>query len=63
MERYKQSQVKVAVSAYEEVAAKYGVTPAQLALAWCKSRCVTLFVSQLHPSCDSQRDVRCVSRR
>lgn len=36
--RYKLSLVREAVSAYEEVAAKYEMTPTQLALAWCKSR-------------------------
>ncbi|MEW5300933.1 MAG: hypothetical protein WDW36_003824 [Sanguina aurantia] len=38
MARYKLSLVREAVSAYEEVAAKYEMTPTQLALAWCKSR-------------------------
>ena len=39
MERYNRSLVKEAVSEYSKVAAKYGLTTAQLALAWCKSRC------------------------
>lgn len=38
MERYKTSIVKEAVVAYEAVAAKHGLTPSELALAWCQSR-------------------------
>lgn len=34
MARYNQSPAKAAVSAYIELALKYGVTPTQLALAW-----------------------------
>lgn len=37
-ERYKQSLAKEAISEYEKVAKKHGLTPTQLALAWCKSR-------------------------
>jgi len=40
MERYKTSIVKEAVVAYEAVAAKHGLTPSELALAWCQSRWV-----------------------
>jgi aryl-alcohol dehydrogenase-like predicted oxidoreductase len=29
-----------AVIEYEKVAAKHGLTPSELALGWCKSRCV-----------------------
>lgn len=38
MERYNKSAAKKAVAEYEAIAKKYGITPAQLALAWCKSR-------------------------
>ncbi|KAJ9522257.1 hypothetical protein QJQ45_008084 [Haematococcus lacustris] len=42
MERYTTSTVKAAVGDYMEVASKHGLTPTQLALAWCRSRwCVT----------------------
>ena len=38
MERYTKSLAKEAVSGYAGVAKKHGLTPAQLALAWCKGR-------------------------
>ena len=38
MERYQLSRAKMAVAAYAEVARKHGLSPAQLALAWCYSR-------------------------
>lgn len=38
MARYNQSLAREAVARYAEVAAKHGLTPAALALAWCKSR-------------------------
>ena len=38
MERYNKSAVKVAVSEYEAVAKKHGLTASELALAWCHSR-------------------------
>lgn len=38
MERYNKSLVKEAVAEYEALAAKHGLTPSELALAWCKSR-------------------------
>ncbi|PNG99507.1 Protein tas, partial [Tetrabaena socialis] len=37
MARYKMSAVQEAVGEYEKVAVKHGMTPAALALAWCKS--------------------------
>ena len=36
MARYNQSPAKTAVSAYIELAHKYGLTPTQLALAWLR---------------------------
>ena len=38
MERYKKSIAQEAVAAYIDVAAKHGLTPTQLSLAWCYSR-------------------------
>lgn len=38
MERYTKSLAKQAVGEYATVAEKHGLTPTQLALAWCKSR-------------------------
>ncbi len=38
MERYNKSLAKEAVALYCEVAAKHGMTPSELALAWCRSR-------------------------
>ena len=38
MERYTKSLAKEAVSGYCAVAKKHGMTPSQLALAWCKGR-------------------------
>lgn len=38
MARYKQSLAQEAVAAYVEVAGRHGLTPSQLALAWCRSR-------------------------
>ncbi|EFN59433.1 hypothetical protein CHLNCDRAFT_48483 [Chlorella variabilis] len=38
MARYNQSLAKQAVGEYVEVAKRHGLTPAQLALAWCNSR-------------------------
>jgi aryl-alcohol dehydrogenase-like predicted oxidoreductase len=38
MARYNKSLAKEAVGAYAEVAKKHGLTPTQLALAWCNSR-------------------------
>ena len=38
MERYTKSLAKQAVGEYAAVAHKHGLTPTQLALAWCKSR-------------------------
>ncbi|GLC48801.1 hypothetical protein PLESTB_000149900 [Pleodorina starrii] len=38
MARYRQSAAQQAVGRYAEVAEKYGMTPTELALAWCKSR-------------------------
>ena len=42
MARYNASPARTAVGEYVEIALKYGVTPTQLALAWCHQRsCVT----------------------
>lgn len=38
MERYTKSLAKQAVTEYAAVAKKHGLTPTQLALAWCKVR-------------------------
>ncbi|GAX79988.1 hypothetical protein CEUSTIGMA_g7427.t1 [Chlamydomonas eustigma] len=38
MGRYNASLVKTAVSEYSALAKKHGLTPSELALAWCKSR-------------------------
>lgn len=38
MERYRNSPSQAAVRGYAEVAAAHGLTPAQLALAWCYNR-------------------------
>jgi hypothetical protein len=38
MERYNKSLAREAVGAYVEVASKYGLTPTELALAWCNQR-------------------------
>eukprot|EP00775_Hariotina_reticulata_P004116 gene4116-4362_t len=38
MERYNKSLARVATEEYVKLAAKYGLTPTQLALAWCRSR-------------------------
>jgi aryl-alcohol dehydrogenase-like predicted oxidoreductase len=38
MERYNKSQARTATEEYVKVAQKHGLTPTQLALAWC--RCV-----------------------
>jgi aryl-alcohol dehydrogenase-like predicted oxidoreductase len=38
MERYNKSQAKAAVADYVAVAQKHGLTPSELALAWCRSR-------------------------
>ncbi|KIZ07435.1 Aldo/keto reductase family protein [Monoraphidium neglectum] len=38
MERYYQTQAKTATQEYVELAKKHGLTPTQLALAWCRSR-------------------------
>ena len=38
MERYTKSLAKQAVGEYAEVAKKHGLTPTELALAWCKSK-------------------------
>ena len=38
MERYQLSRAKQAVAEYAGVARKHGLTPTQLALAWCYSR-------------------------
>ena len=38
MARYSESLVKSAVLEYSAIAAKYGMTPSELALAWCYSR-------------------------
>jgi len=38
MQRYQQSLAREAVAAYVDVARTHGLTPTQLALAWCKSR-------------------------
>eukprot|EP00195_Chlamydomonas_chlamydogama_P008782 CAMPEP_0202895972 /NCGR_PEP_ID=MMETSP1392-20130828/5060_1 /ASSEMBLY_ACC=CAM_ASM_000868 /TAXON_ID=225041 /ORGANISM="Chlamydomonas chlamydogama, Strain SAG 11-48b" /LENGTH=332 /DNA_ID=CAMNT_0049581173 /DNA_START=217 /DNA_END=1215 /DNA_ORIENTATION=- len=38
MARYSKSLVKEAIAEYARVAAKNGLTPTQLALAWCRSR-------------------------
>eukprot|EP00191_Tetraselmis_sp_GSL018_P001177 CAMPEP_0177611948 /NCGR_PEP_ID=MMETSP0419_2-20121207/20875_1 /TAXON_ID=582737 /ORGANISM="Tetraselmis sp., Strain GSL018" /LENGTH=332 /DNA_ID=CAMNT_0019107935 /DNA_START=252 /DNA_END=1250 /DNA_ORIENTATION=- len=38
MARYKESMVSEAVVEYAKVAEKYGLTPTELALAWCHSR-------------------------
>lgn len=37
MERYIKSLAKQAVAEYTAVAKKHGLTPTELALAWCKS--------------------------
>lgn len=36
MERYNKSLARVATQEYAELAKKYGLTPTQLALAWCR---------------------------
>ena len=42
MARYNASPARTAVGEYIEIALKYGMTPTQLALAWCHQRsCVT----------------------
>ena len=42
MARYNASPARTAVGEYVEIALKYGMTPTQLALAWCHQRsCVT----------------------
>lgn len=38
MARYQQSLAREAVAEYVKVAESFGLTPTQLALAWCKSR-------------------------
>ena len=38
MERYKQSLAQTAVAAYANIAYKYGLTPTELALAYCYTR-------------------------
>ena len=38
MERFNKSLAREAVSEYAAIAQKYGVTPTQLALAFCQSR-------------------------
>lgn len=38
MERYTKSLARQAVAEYAAVAKKHGLTPTQLALAWCKSK-------------------------
>ena len=38
MERYTKSLAKQAVSEYAAVAKKHGLTPTELALAWCKGK-------------------------
>jgi aryl-alcohol dehydrogenase-like predicted oxidoreductase len=38
MERYTKSLAKQAVAEYVKVAQKHGVTPTELALAWCKQK-------------------------
>lgn len=38
MERYNQSLAREATIEYMKIAEKYGLTPSQLALAWCRSR-------------------------
>ena len=40
MERYNKSLARTAAGEYVAVAKKYGMTATQLALAWCRSRCV-----------------------
>lgn len=38
MERYTKSLAKQAVAEYAAVAKKHGLTPTELALAWCKQK-------------------------
>ena len=38
MPRYNKSLARQAVAEYVKVAEKHGLTPTQLALAWCKQR-------------------------
>jgi aryl-alcohol dehydrogenase (NADP+) len=38
MKRYQQSIAREAVSEYVQIASNHGLTPTQLALAWCSSR-------------------------
>ena len=38
MERYTKSLAKQAVAEYAAVAKKHGITPTELALAWCKQK-------------------------
>jgi aryl-alcohol dehydrogenase-like predicted oxidoreductase len=38
MARYNQSLARQAVAEYATIAARHGMTPTQLALAWCRSR-------------------------
>jgi aryl-alcohol dehydrogenase-like predicted oxidoreductase len=43
MARYNASLAKEAVGEYVKVAEKHGLTPTQLALAWC-NRCMSVWV-------------------
>lgn len=57
MERYTKSLAKQAVAEYVKVAKKHGMTPTELALAWCKGKrcsalCTPVFsdaATHLHP--------------
>lgn len=67
MARYNKSPAKHAVAAYAEVGRKYGLTPTQLALAWCHQRqCVTSTIigattsEQLKVSSSAQHNTMCV---
>jgi predicted oxidoreductase len=42
MDRYNKSLAREAVAEYVKIAERYGITPTELALAWCKQQwCVT----------------------
>jgi aryl-alcohol dehydrogenase-like predicted oxidoreductase len=40
MARYMESSARIATQEYMDIAKKYGMTPTELALAWCRSRWV-----------------------
>jgi hypothetical protein len=54
MERYYQTQAKTATQEYVELAKKHGLTPTQLALAWCRSRWYALWLKGRQCLCTPQ---------